>query len=475
METDANRVVPLALVRCSRGGKTRALKELAHSLRKQDSKLVVIFISFNDYSAIQEWEHGDPVSALCRRIAFAALNIRRPNKDDYDAFAHTLVTGHDIRTWLGDSPCVLLIDELNLLNMTKPQAALMADFLKTHFLIRSGRFFAFSSHVVPSSESLSSFMDHVGERGVMMKQLPLIPTLKEARAKLGWPTMTIREALYRARVPALISVTHRNPVFTFVKRQAAIEAVHRQWNDNRALEMLRSFINGRSSCVFEELLQLMNSGVNGITWIPYHMEHVIGDCAAVELSPDIRTALHVVSDLLIAFERGKTGGGDSWEALFVIALLIRLFTREQHPLLFIEDSILQQSRVSYNKLWNWDYSFEDARSMKDLIDGMVEPEQFPHVAVYYPPHSSFAIYDVIVAVYDSKKERTLRGYQLKEGREIPADPGTGCCKSILIRGIAARRQNELRKWVVASDDDIDGFLGTTGVTLAPKAWREMPE
>jgi len=319
-------------------------------------------------------------------------------------------------------------------------------------------------------------MDSVSERQVDLRQLPLIPSLREARAKLGWPTMTIREALYRARVPALISVTHKKPDFSFEKRQGAIEAVRKQWNDNRALEMLSSFINGLPDCVFEDLLQLMNASGRHISWIPYHMEHVIRDCAAVQsLSSDIRVALHVVSEFLDAFEKGKTGGGDSWEALFVIALLIRLMVKEDHSLLFLEDSTLHQCHVSYNKLWNGNYSFEDAKSLKDLLTGMVEPEQFPHVAVYYPPHSSFAVYDVIVAVYDSKKERTLRGYQLKEGREIPAKPGTECFKSILIRGIAAQRRNELRQWVIASDDDIDSFLGTTGVTLAPKAWREMHE
>ena len=476
VETPTSRVSPMALVRCSRGGKTRALEELAHSLRKERPGLVVIFVSFNNYSRIRDWEYADPVAALCRRIAFAALSIEHPSDKDYDPFALTSVTMDHIVTWLHDLPCVLLIDELNLLKMDKSEAEQLACVLKSHFLTSMGRFFVFSSHVMPSSERLSNFMDSVSERQVDLRQLPLIPSLTEARLKLGWPTMTIREALHRARVPALISVTHKKPDFLFEKRQGAIEAVRHQWNDDRAREMLSSFINGLPGCVFEDLLQLMNASGRLISWIPYHMQHVIQDCSTVQsLRPDIRVALRVVFELLVAFERGKTGGGDSWEALFVVALLIRLFTREHHPLLYVDSSLLSACGVTYNELWNGNHSFEHARSLKDLLAGMVEPEQFPHVAVYYPPHSSFAMYDVIVAVYDSKKERTLRGYQLKEGREIPAKPGSECFKSILIRGTAAQRRNELRQWVIASDDDVDSFLGTTGATLAPKAWREMPE
>jgi hypothetical protein len=476
VETPTSRVSPMALVRCSRGGKTRALEELAHSLRKGQPGLSVVFVSFNNYSVIKEWEHADPVSALCRRIAFAALNLPHPSKHDYDAFAKTLVTVDDVVTWLHGSKCVLLIDELNLLKMSKSHAADFTDFLKTRFLLDAGRFFVFSSHVMPSSESLSNFMDNMSNRGVNLCQLPLIPSLVDARRKLECPTLAIREALFRARVPALISVTLGKGTPTFDKRQAALESVSTLWSDNHVMELLRSFVSGHAEHILEPLLQLMSSNRDGIVWIPFHMQHVLRSAADVErLSPSIHGALRIITDLLDAFERGKTGGGDSWEALFVIALLIRLMVKEDHSLLFLEDSTLHQCHVSYNKLWNGNYSFEDAKSLKDLLAGMVEPEQFPHVAVYYPPHSSFAIYDVIVAVYDSKKERTLRGYQLKEGREIPANPGTECFKSILIRGIAAQRRNELRQWVIASDDDIDSFLGTTGVTLAPKAWREMHE
>lgn len=475
IETVHDRVQPMALVRCSRGGKTRALEEIGHCLRKKRPEVAVIFVSFNNYSAIQDWEHADPVAALCRRIAFAALNIKNPSKHDYDRFAKSNVVESDILKWLEDSQCVLLIDELNLFNTTREQANSIASFLKKRFLFDSGRFFVFSSHVLPRSVSLSNFMDSLSDRGVKSRQLPLVPrNLRDARTKLGWPTLTVREALYRGRIPAFIWVTHKNPDFNFVKRAAAIESVFKLWTGESVLEMLRSYITGAADAVFDPLLQLMNSSQDSkMIWIPFHMRHVLESCAGVEkVDVGIRASVRVIANLLEAFQEGKTGGGDSWEAIFVVSLLIRLFTRENHPILYLASDLLNICSVSFNELWNGNHSFEEAKCVEDLVRGMVKPSHYPHIAVYYPPHARFACYDVIVAIYETAEVRALRGYQLKEGREIPDDPGT-CANSVLIRGVAAQRQELLRRWIMASDSDIDSFLGVTGASLAPKVWREM--
>ena len=327
VETPTRRVAPMALVRCSRGGKTRALEELAHSLRKGQPGLSVVFVSFNNYSVIKEWEHADPVSALCRRIAFAALNLPHPSKHDYDAFAKTLVvTVDDVVTWLHGSKCVLLIDELNLLKMSKSHAADFTDFLKTRFLLDAGRFFVFSSHVMPSSESLSNFMDNMSNRGVNLCQLPLIPSLVDARRKLECPTLAIREALFRARVPALISVTLGKGTPTFDKRQAALESVSALWSDNHVMELLRSFVSGHAEHILEPLLQLMSSNRDGIVWIPFHMQHVLRSADVERLSPSIHGALRIITDLLCesllknaADPRKEVHIGDVWQRCALVA------------------------------------------------------------------------------------------------------------------------------------------------------------
>jgi hypothetical protein len=51
-DTGFSRVPPMALVRCSRGGKTRALSELAKKMTKLANNVFVIFVAFNEWSPV---------------------------------------------------------------------------------------------------------------------------------------------------------------------------------------------------------------------------------------------------------------------------------------------------------------------------------------------------------------------------------------------------------------------------------------
>jgi len=77
-----HRVGPMALVRCSRGGKTRALYEIANSgVSYSGDPVRVIFVSFNDFSALDHTDQEDPLQALMLRIAFAALKPQNLDSD----------------------------------------------------------------------------------------------------------------------------------------------------------------------------------------------------------------------------------------------------------------------------------------------------------------------------------------------------------------------------------------------------------
>jgi hypothetical protein len=113
------RVPPMALVRCSRGGKTRALYEIAKICKEKVKVDSVIYVSFNDSTSLSEWEQDDPLQALCLRIAFAALRkLEQTSKTRAQQFEEfrsrdILVEPKLILQWLGDSSAVLLVDELN--------------------------------------------------------------------------------------------------------------------------------------------------------------------------------------------------------------------------------------------------------------------------------------------------------------------------------------------------------------------------
>ena len=62
-EEGFNRTPPMALVRCSRGGKTRALTEIAKKSRNALG-ICVIYVTFNDWSSMRPEEQDDPLLAL---------------------------------------------------------------------------------------------------------------------------------------------------------------------------------------------------------------------------------------------------------------------------------------------------------------------------------------------------------------------------------------------------------------------------
>ena len=83
----------------------------------------------------------DPLAAIRRRIAFAALKDKTVNFED---FRNVDFPEKELKDWLGSTPCVLLVDELNLLD-EKLDAA-FSKFVKQMFLVQSGRYFIFSSN-----------------------------------------------------------------------------------------------------------------------------------------------------------------------------------------------------------------------------------------------------------------------------------------------------------------------------------------
>jgi hypothetical protein len=219
---------------------------------------------------------------------------------------------------------------------------------------------------------------------------------------------------------------------------------------------------------------LLDEGVGKIAWIPFHMIHVL---ESISISQSVSHSLRevgIIRDMFCGFETGKTSGGDSWEALFVIALMIRLVTRSFHREL-LRLGLPDVYGLSYNELWEQssERAFPDITTMKELMDGLVEPKVFPHVGVYYPAHASFEMCDLIVVLFEAPGKEVTRGYQLKEGRSFPEKKASDLCEhSFVIRGFAAQSGTILRGYV-ASDDEIESFLVVTGLSLAPKEWRAL--
>lgn len=476
-DTDMSRVAPMALVRCSRGGKTRALQEIARKLKADLPETAVVYVTFNDSSNLQQWEQDDPLGALCRRIAFASFRHRDfEDSEQYENFATARVSSDEIIAWLGTTPCILLIDELNLLvelNKRDSSVAIEFAFFLRTFLTLENRYFIFSSHVLSTTGRLMDFMERFNSRQVDVQELPLIPSLSIAREIFKHPLLSAREALYFALVPALIFTSTVDLGLLVAKQVSAINAcLDENLVTNQSVTLLlMSFVTGDKTLVIPPLLQLMTAkprpdrpGDSSIAWIPFHMEEVLMQFSnSGNLSQQLKIVIYNIGILFRQFRYAKENNGDAWDCLFVIALLIRVATGR------FEDTVLPLC-------WWYSYSFSYNRHVGEggrgddldaYLKSMAEPDSAPHVAIYYPQHAQFPTYDVIVAVYDANRVRQLYGYQMKEGSDRPDNgPDNRFTKNILVRGLA--RKNIKNDWISLTENENDIFFWRFWETLDPR-------
>ncbi len=495
IDNSEERVRPMALVRCSRGGKTRTLYEIASSFKRDQKEVAVIFVTFNDFSPVQAWEQADPRAALCRRIAFAAMKGRdfENSLDQYKDFASAQVTPDEITTWLNGTSCLLLIDELNLLvalTENKNEAARnLSDMLKLMFLKPRGVYFVFSSRVVSTTHELSAYLEPSCERKLDVRQLPLIPSITVAKRDLKFPKLDARQALFYGLVPALILEGKS----VAPEAHEAIQTWIRAGIDNKkVLSLLTTFIDGDSNCVPQCLLQMMDTFQDAteqrlVRWIPYHMIAVLlGIQQHVE--GDLQSHLLTIVDLFKVFKGSKEGSGDGWDALFVIVLLVRVLTRGFNNLINLKKITTSDFRVTYNEPFvHRRLLLAKVIKINDFLKGV--PKDVPkggQISIYYPENDQFEMYDVIVVVWNKAGHReSMIGYQLRERRAIPSKMPRGeFTSSFVIRGKVDRGTNKKKgwtvpwtkkknEWTVPSTDEITSFFGISGGQWTPEKWNAL--
>ena len=490
-ETNNPRVSPIALVRCSRGGKTRSMVELAGEVRRQDPSYGIVFISFNTDTPLGDKKTNNPTGELCVRIAFAAYKQRKQPGDEegfvefYKAYN---VDNEWVESWLGNSKCILFVDELNML-----EECIGSDtvaFLKRNFLLREGRGLVFSSHVAQLSQDLSVFMDSRSDRKVVTIPLPTLTSLQETRRHFGMPNLGVQDALYYGMLPGLIveKKNRREP------RDRRVEAVSQFVGSIESSQdiwkLLKTLISGSPEGVYRSIQELMTADLNAdgkliLRWVPFHMHYVVEQIAtnATHVDQHMRRSLGAVADMFKQFMGPKWQSGEAWEALFLIVLMVRCLTQELD-----EDIVPFLSQTGDNLRVDYGYPYTGYRGEFFLeknplkfIEG-IPLESWAQdggtaISVYYPGHARFEAYDIIVAFWDSTGNRHLYGYQLKEGSEVPKGfaYNTIFDQSYLIRGKAPGKSGSVRLWWSVDEETLDGFFGVSATQWSAKRWRELSQ
>eukprot|EP00977_Amphora_coffeiformis_P026145 scaffold24220_cov149-Amphora_coffeaeformis.AAC.1 len=147
-QQDDDRIPPKALMRCSWGGKKRTLYAIANRMKGYNkvihAEVTCLYVSFNDSSSLQYWEQENPLQALLRCIAFRALSPDAIQNTSAGARFFAFLKDKPIWEeelfvqWLANTPCVLLIDEINNLDKVgepnSVEASKFGQFIKNHFL-----------------------------------------------------------------------------------------------------------------------------------------------------------------------------------------------------------------------------------------------------------------------------------------------------------------------------------------------------
>jgi len=268
---------PMSVVRCSRGGKTRALYEIANLMEgwKDDDEIPLarIYVSFNDNTTVQIWEQEDPLQALLRRIAFAASvdKVSSTNEGKEELFNKFLDKKpvweiDSFLKWIDDAPCLLLIDQLNNLNaLTKRNSDAAEDFglfLQRHFIGKKNRYLVFSSHLLGANVFFREYVDRSNGscRSIILQELPIVSSLQEATS-LKPSLDSTREAVYYGLVPGMIYEAQKDWKKIVGKRETRVkEALEKRSNDLDCLfrSILKSLVDGTTK-VGEDLGILVDS------------------------------------------------------------------------------------------------------------------------------------------------------------------------------------------------------------------------
>jgi hypothetical protein len=400
------------------------------------------------------------------------------------------VTKDVIIDWLGNKPCLLLIDELNVCtkNTTDDAKEKIYSFLKTCFLIENNRYFVFSSHVISTSTEAGIYLEpSASNREIILRWLPRIPDITTAAHCLpGQSHLTALRAVYNGLIPALLI---QRVDYHFSKLSAAVDSicVGGKLTGKNMIALMRHFVTGDKTLVLPEMLGFMDASRDDIIiWIPRFMEQFLRAFAIIPVDDIAPWRRNIVTEIWSTFESFKSNDIDvskAWEILFKTVILIRLlgglFDKIFLPL---DKALFSGCSVSYNAIHRGSFQYWTAcTDLTRLIELAARPSEFPHVAVYHPPNLRFRDYDLFVFAYETDVNPPLIfGYQLKLGKKVIAKTelkriSEDNCRRFWIRGDASSDvSTDVREvWHVATDAEIDSFFGESGVNWTPKAWNKL--
>ena len=439
-QTLPDRKKACAIVRMSRGGKTRALVELTNKLR--EGGVAALFVTFNGDTSLLVPE-PDLVRAFFRRLSFEIAGRRVPWGECGVA---------DVQKWLTDCtvPVVLLVDELN---RALPPAGLLRTEHELWLAISTmcfnvpNRALVFSSHINETrSQMMDDFFKVASFRQVVAISPPRVIDVHKAARQFG---TTVDVVHLMGRVPAHLAAWESvaAKVSALAKADFDVTAFAAACLDGDMEEHELPLSITQLSAV-----EVTDDGARR-RWVPYTVAGVLRARGYKELFHLLHSAL-----------TSKEASGQVWELVVLLALVVRRLANKMHPMLRPVPAGLGQ--VAFTR------GAHTVKNVTELVAwANAQPGSAPHLVVF-PLHAQFEVYDVVELVRDGDHYRAFSGYSMKEGADAPqvAPPIAGA-SYFFSRKARGAVYAPKRGWIKASGPDMRSFLGESlSEMLPPGDW-----
>jgi len=481
-----NRKSPICFARFSRGGKTRALMEVA---KVASNHCRVIVISFNGETSFDEidtaicntYEEEGPLLCFLRRVAFTLL--KEPEQPSKFRSFKKFVNRESLQTWLGEEKILLLIDELNQLPSIKmPLANVLLDiFLKPH-----GRFFIFTSHFACRSQDLlNDFLTggvQKSSRVVFFPRLPIVENFESLQ--VAWECDLRREkkslekenVVWYGQSPGLLwdngavdsKVPEINIIITDMLKEDKVT------RSTLMKDIACSFFESTSYVdVFKKLQWILDfytveTSAQHFSWPMCYLSATLSALCSVDLLNF--SATQFLIRICAAFiPHHKVNDGSRFEYLFVIVLLLRLLAE-------LPDSKLLPLSCKH-------IFVEDCGASVDLaglLQSLQKPQQFPSCSLFFPKESRFELVDCVLVYWIDDEKVEVHSYQLKAGNKRPRNLDSRLLRNLhslmlphaqtsvkffwyhVCGRSAIRELSRKSKWIVPNKDDKLSFFGDSG-------------
>lgn len=413
--SDASRKEPFLVCRCIRGGKTTILREVYNSMRHHGIK--AIFVSFNRVYNFERNPGEAASEALFRMITNVLYPSLQPQAD-------RVCDWEGLDRFIGEEPFLLVIDEVNALGRQIRKDLFLV--IKKYFLDKRNRHIIMSSHnVMHLVDPAEHLFSSTCIRGVQLVRLPVsddVDALKlmDPDACSG---VNPRLVVYLGRIPSLVfsyCTKQESSVAQKISTLCGNKSKEKKESEEAFVAFCEALIRGHASPRAEEFTSfssdVTDEGTKGIRhrWCPYIAEIILNKVFDnVEIAVEIAAQLHRLGNTC-----EKVGDGQSWEALVLVAILLRLVLTSAKgytgPLDICDAGEAHGAEVKHVRLGCGTTTISQARLE---IESRNADTKKPTLVVFTPVEATLEQVDGFVVFYNGTQVSAVSGYQCKDSSQ----------------------------------------------------------